>query len=51
MTRIVSRLAIGLISAGFAVGSASAQGTANLPDYLSAITGHDAADASRAGDA
>src|SRR5258708_16003578 len=39
MARIVSRLAIGLIAAGFAVGSASAQGTAGLPDYLAAITG------------
>jgi hypothetical protein len=39
MTGIVSRFAIGLIAAGFAVGSASAQGPANLPDYLSAITG------------
>jgi len=39
MTRIVSRLAMGLLAAGFAVGPASAQNTAGLPDYLSAITG------------
>ncbi|HEY6715659.1 MAG TPA: hypothetical protein VI232_04885, partial [Reyranella sp.] len=39
MTRIVSRLAIGLITAGLAVGSASAQGTGSLPDYLADITG------------
>ena len=39
MTRIVSRLAIGLIAAAFAAGSASAQGTGNLPGYLADITG------------
>src|SRR5260370_287322 len=39
MTGIVSRLAIGLIAAGFAAGSASAQGTGGLPDYLAGITG------------
>jgi hypothetical protein len=39
MTRIVSRLAIGLIAAGLAAGSASAQGTGSLPDYLAGITG------------
>ena len=39
MTGIVSRLAIGLIVAAFAAGSASAQGTGSLPDYLAGITG------------
>ena len=39
MTRIASRLAIGLIAAGLVVGSASAQGTGSLPDYLADITG------------
>ena len=39
MTGIVSRFAICLIAAGFAVGPASAQGTGNLPGYLADITG------------
>src|SRR5260370_37047987 len=39
MIRLVSRLAIGLIATGFAAGSASAQGTGSLPDYLANITG------------
>jgi hypothetical protein len=39
MIRIVSRLAIGLIAAGFAVGSASAQAPAGIPDYLAGLTG------------
>src|SRR5260370_17053699 len=39
MIRLVSRLAIGLIAAGFSAGSASAQGTGSLPDYLANITG------------
>jgi hypothetical protein len=39
MTRIVSRFAIGLIAAGFAVGSASAQAPAGIPDYLAGLTG------------
>ncbi len=39
MTRIVSRLAIGLIAAGFGIGSASAQAPAGIPDYLAGLTG------------
>lgn len=40
MKRIVSRLAIGLIAAGFAAGSASAQAPAGVPDYLSGLIGN-----------
>ena len=39
MTRLVSRLAIGLIAAGFGIGSASAQAPAGIPDYLAGLTG------------
>ena len=39
MRRLLSRLAIGTIAAGFVAGSALAQGTAGLPDYLTTITG------------
>jgi len=35
----VSRLAIGLIAAGFGIGSASAQAPAGIPDYLTGLTG------------
>jgi hypothetical protein len=39
MNRILARLAAGLVATACAAGSASAQGTANLPDYLKAISG------------
>jgi hypothetical protein len=39
MNNLWSRLAAGLLSAGFAVGPASAQGTADLPPYLKGLTG------------
>ena len=39
MTSIMSRFAIGLIAAGFGIGSASAQAPAGIPDYLADLTG------------
>ena len=39
MNRTLARLAAGLVATACAAGSASAQGTANLPDYLKAISG------------
>jgi hypothetical protein len=39
MRRLLSRLAIGTIAAGFVAGPALAQGNAGLPDYLTTITG------------
>ncbi len=39
MKNVLSRLAIGLLLAGSAAGSASAQGPATLPDYLAGLTG------------
>ncbi|MGH8429469.1 MAG: hypothetical protein ACREUF_03610, partial [Solimonas sp.] len=39
MNRMLSRLAIGLMATGIAAGSASAQGTGGLPEYLAGISG------------
>lgn len=39
MKWMLSRLAIGLMAAGIGAGSAAAQGTANVPDYLKDLTG------------
>ena len=39
MKNVISRMAIALLLAGSAAGSASAQAPAGLPDYLAGLTG------------
>lgn len=45
-TRLLSRLAVGLIATGLTAGTASAQTPANLPDYLANIAGNTASNPS-----